>query len=145
MGDNDKDKDKLKPVEGGGSNTEDMVSRSDFNALKSRMDTISQLLEKLIDKTSQPAVPPLIEGPEKAASDKDLPGVKPTDKQDGSSTSGNGADKSYNAVPPSWVHPDPPVNLPHINVKGYPPKLDPTNFAKWKFKMKSYVCSASIK
>ena len=93
-------------------------------------------------------MPPLIEGPEKAASDKDLPGVKPTnnnkhdgENKDGSSTSGNGADKNYNAVPPSWVHPDPPVNLPHINIKGDPPKLDPISFAKYK--MESYVCSCS--
>ena len=53
------------------------------------MDTISQLLEKLLDKTHQPVVPPLIEGPEKAASNKDLLGVKPADKHDSENKDGS--------------------------------------------------------
>jgi hypothetical protein len=48
----------------------------------------------------------------------------------------------FHEVP--WYSPNPLARHPHINNRGYPPKLDASNFGQWQYQMAYHVCGSLI-
>src|SRR3954464_2007820 len=67
-------------------------------------------------------------------------GGGPSDKHaenSGSSTAKKPGD--YSRMPP-FQSADPPLNHPHVNNIGDPPKVNANDFERWQIELKSYVC-----
>jgi hypothetical protein len=120
------------------------VTMDDFKSLESTMTSQMSELREMIAQLMQakpPSAPPLPEIP--ATLNGENVGLEEEDadkdKEARSSTKGDGKGEF-----PHWYSPNLPIPHPHINNRGYPPKLDALNFGQWQYHMISHMRSSCI-
>ena len=106
-----------------------------MSKMETQLDTLTALINNLMNK-DKPAVAPsdevnrALEAAKKAANDEQFTEDDPENKRDGASTTSQGGGDKYNKMPPpsSFQSADPPMNHPHINNIGDPPKINAIDF-----------------